>query len=653
MRKYLLALVVFALAGAARAEAQPTVYVSNLTGHQVLAVDGTTGNTTIVLSGSDFNSATFTPEDMVIGPDGKLYICDVGVSPAIWRFDPTQPVGASNPLKVVDFTTVVPAGVVPAGPTFSGSDDLYVNSRGMGVWAVPGVAAAGSTPPCTAVQVFPSSLAGSGGAGTTVEAFGHLLIVDQPNNRVLSANAQPGAFPNFISQPTTLISQLPSPVGITTNTCGDVLVASGSAIQRFGVTKDLSTGNLSATAKGSYVDFGKSNLVQYFERDASNNLWVATNTSSGVGLVWKVAPGSGNPISSCSAGTAQQLVSFKKLSQGTNPLLTSSETQAIGVAIPATNYTASATFSPSNPSATFSFGHYTLTVTYTQVLTTFTQTFTALMSRPADVTFDTSVFPANTVGMRYPSLGGFVIQFLTPSQSPYCSAYGATPSAGAPSGTVCNAPVANVDYVSSPTVSTAFTLVLAFHDPIRGFRNPGVSHSSTDTMTGVFAENVTIDFWVLLDQASRGGGSIWGSKYVAFDEPFQLASTFVAPLHVQVNQPALSGNPLFNLGQNFTVSIVVTDSNGVPVPGLTLRISAARIDITPAALQTVQATNNSTEGNLLNDNGNGKYSIGIDTSLFTGGPGTYQFTIFGQGFPPVLNPPLTNLALPFNAVFSK
>jgi hypothetical protein len=635
MRKRSLAVLPLLLSAATHAAAQPTVYVSNLTGQEVLAV-APNGSTSVVLSGAAFNSATFTPEDMVVGPDGKLYICDAGASPAIWPFDPAAPVAAGvNPLKIIDFTaSTFPAGIVPVGPTFSGSDDLYVNTRGAGVWSVPGVAAAGSAPPYTAVQVFAASVAGGGAGGTAVEAFGHLLIADHAGNRVVSAAAQVGPFPNFTAAPAPLLS-VTAPIGITTNTCGDVLVASGTAIQRFSPTKDPSTGVLSAQLQNNYIDFGGTNLVEYLERDAGNNLYVATNSKSAGGILWKVAPGPADPISSCAAGVAQQIVSLKKLSQGSSAILRSSQTQAIGVAIPPTNYTATATFSPSTPSATFHFGHYDLTLTYKQVLTTFTQTFTAIMSRPIDVTFGTA-FPGGTVGTRFPSLGGFVIQFLTPSQGS-CTSYGA-----------CGVPVANVDYVSAPIVTTAFEVIPIFHDPIQGVRAPGVAHSSTDTLTGVYTDNVTTDFWVLGDPGSGGSFGNWTSKFVVFDEPFQ-AGNVTLPLSVRLNEPALGGNPLFNLGQNFTVSITVTDARGVAVPGLTLRISAARMSPLPIVLQVVQATNNSTTGNLLKDNGNEKYSIGIDTSLFTGGPGTYQFTISGNGFPPVL--PAT--PLPFYATFQK
>jgi hypothetical protein len=138
-----------------------------------------------------------------------------------------------------------------------------------------------------------------------------------------------------------------------------------------------------------------------------------------------------------------------------------------------------------------------------------------------------------------------------------------------------------------------------------------------------------------MDQAS-GGDPLpcpdFCSNFVPFDEPF--LGTLALPLTVTINEPALSGNPQFNLGQNFTVSISVNDANGAPVNGLTIRLSAARISPLPVALQVVQATNNSTDQNLMNNNGNGKYTIGVDTSQFTGGIGTYQFTIFGDGFSP-------------------
>jgi hypothetical protein len=367
-------------------------------------------------------------------------------------------------------------------------------------------------------------------------------------------------------------------------------------------------------------------VVTYIERDAANTLWVATNSSSAGGKIWMILPvlnSSGDPITSCTTGIvpSSPLVSLKSLTQGRNPLLTQSQTQAVGLAITATSFTPAAkTFTPANPSNTWNFGHYMFTVTYKQVFTTFAQSFTSVMSRPADVTFMNPPFPNGTTGLLFPSLGGFVIQFQT-------------------NGSV---PIAGTQFASTDATGPAIQVIVAFHDPVQGFRNPGLAHAvSCGPLCPPFTDDLTRDFWVLLDQAMGGDADGWGSRYVTFDEPF--VSSLALPLTVTLNEPALSGNPLFNIGQNFTVSITVTDAHGSPVNGLLLRVSAARITPGPIALQTVQATNSSTHDNVMNNNGNGKYSIGVDTGIFTGGTGTYQFTIFGQGFSPFV----------FNARFQK
>ncbi len=629
----------------AQQPAQLPVYFSNFNGHQVLSVDGLNGGTpTVVFSGSQIGSATFSPEDMVVGPDAKLYICD-SLNSQIWRFDPTVGVGPGNP-QVVVRAADLPPGVYPEGPTFSGSDDLYFNTRGAGldpsgdntgaagVWVVSGVATPGTTAPYIPQRIIQS--VGSNGEGTVVEALGNLLVVDQSGNRVLSVSPhQTGSAFDFGPGFSELITNIPAPIGIAVDTCGDVLVASGNAIQRYSVTKGSSSGAISAQFQNTYVNFGRGNVVSYFERDASNNLFVGTNSTTAGGMMWRVSPNGSDPIGSCSTGTATLLVALKKFTTGSTPLL--ANPLAVGVAIPPTAASVTRTFTPSAPSATFNFGHYQLTVTYTQVYNTFSQTFTATMSRPHDVQFNGSFAPG-TVGLRFPSLGGFVVQFITASQGS-CTSFAS-----------CGVPVAGVDYFTDPTGTTpAFLIDSLFHDPLQPFSHTGLAHSSTDTQTGVYTDDVTHDFWILLDQGTRGTGSIWGSKYVVFNEPFQVSSNFVLPLQVQLTEPALKNNPLFNIGQNVTVAIIVTDQRGVAVPGLTLRLSAARTSPLPVVLQVVEATNNATEQNILNDNGNGKYSIQFDSSSLTAGPGTYQMTISGTGFSPVL--PAT--PLPFYLQFTK
>ena len=631
-RQSILAPLALALAvGSAAAQtAVPVVYVSNFTGGQVLAVNTTTGATAVVLSRTLIANGGFSPQDMVIGPDANLYICD-SLNGLVWRYVVGQPVATSgpsmNPVVVADFTGFSPA-VYPEGPSFSGSDDLYVNSRGagtaavggtgaQGLWAIPDAAAtpAQQLPidPQLVEQVIPPF--GAAGEGTTFAVPGHLLAVDRAGNKVIASKPVPGPFPQYGPSYTQLItSNLSAPVGIATNACGDALVSSGTAIRRFGLVKNTTTGELSAQFLNTYVTFPSGDVVTFFERDAANVLWVNTNNTTAGGKVWKIVPApgpGGDPISSCASGVlpSSPLVTLKSLSQGPNAILSpNSQLQAVGLAIPASDFTPAAkTFSPASPSQTWNFGHYSLRLEYKQVFTTFTQSFTSLMSRPAHVTFASGTFEPGTVGTRYPSLGGSVIQFRT-----------------------LDMPVAGTDFAAGTLGEPAFRLILFSANPIQGFTNPGVAHASDNSVAGVFIDDYTSDFWVGQADPRGGTGNTFGSKYVAFDEPLQ--SRLAQPLTVTLTQPALSGNPLFNFGQNFTVSATVRDANGAAVAGLTVRLSALRFSPTPFVFETVVGTNN--PSNLLSDNGNGRYSIGVDTGLFEGGPGNYQFTLSGNGFAP-------------------
>ncbi|MBP1634987.1 MAG: hypothetical protein H6Q10_1561 [Acidobacteria bacterium] len=598
--------------------AVPAVYVSNFTGGQVLSVNTANGTTTVLLSRASIGDADFSPQDMVVGPDGNLYICD-SLNGRVWRYVVGQPVAPSvNPLVVATFG----AGVYPEGPSFSGSDDLYVNARGSGpdatggtaaagLWVVPGVALPGTVLPIAPLQVVPSI--GSAGEATAFAAPGHLLAVDNAAGKVVSLKPLRGGFPQYGSSSTTLISSnLSAPVGIAVNTCGDVLASSGNTIRRFTTVKNTTTGELSAQFANTYVTFPRGDVVTFLERDAANVLWVNTNSANAGGKVWMVAPATapgGDPIASCSSGVlpAQPLVSLKSLGQGSNPLLAKTQLQAVGLAIPASSFTAAKVFGPGSPSQTWNFGHYSVRVEYRQVYSTFSQSLTALMTRPQDIAFATGTFLSGTEPTRFPSVGGFVTEFR--SESPE--------------------PVAGTDFATATATEPAFRFLIFYNDPIQGFRNPGVAHAAADSTT--YTENQSLDVWVAEDGVRAGGGTGW-SKYVGFDEPLQPG--LALPLRITLNQPALSGNPLFNLGQNFTVSITVTDDNGQVVPGLSVRLSAMRISPKPFVFETVRPTNGSGLQNILNDNGNGKYSIGVDTGLFQGGTGTYQFTLFGNGFPP-------------------
>jgi hypothetical protein len=423
-----------------------------------------------------------------------------------------------------------------------------------------------------------------------------------------------------------ITTNLSAPTGIVVNTCGDALVSSDNTIQRFALTKNTATGALSAQFLNTYVTFPRGDVVTFAERDAANVLWVNTNSTTAGGKVWRILPAvstGGDPISSCTSGTLPPapLVTLKALSQGRNAILDNSQLEAVGLAIPFSDFAAAPkTFSPGSPSQTWNFGHYSVRVDYTQVFTTFAQSLTAVMSRPQDVTFGGGAFASGTAGNRYPSLGGTVIQFRA-----------ASPPAGCGSYQQCGVPVAGTDFATSTVAAPAFRILLFYDDPIQGFQDPGVARAADGATTAVYTEDSTRDVWTGEDGVKAGSGNGW-SKYVGFDAPFK--ANLALPLTVTLTQPALSGNPLFNIGQNFAVKVVITDAAGRRVQGLSLRLSALRFSPKPFVFETVQATSGTGRQNTLNDNGNGQYSIGVSTGLFQGGSGTYQFTLFGDGFPP-------------------
>lgn len=159
----------------------PVVFVSTFNGHQILRVNPKTGDATTIFTGnSALNTPNpgpaFIPEDIVLGPDRKLYVCNsLGNPSQILRMDPD-----GNNVQVIYQAPSSPAlndlrG--PEGPSFHGND-LYVNTRGAttatGVWKIANATAAEVGPP---VQVYSdgpnrtTSLSGEGGINDTQTTF--------------------------------------------------------------------------------------------------------------------------------------------------------------------------------------------------------------------------------------------------------------------------------------------------------------------------------------------------------------------------------------------------------------------------------------------------------------------------------------------------
>src|SRR5262245_4953982 len=243
----------------------PCVYVSTFSSHQILCVDRGTHVVKVIYTGD----ANFNPRDLVTGPDGNVYIADSDGD--ILRFNPT-PTPPNTPISLTIVTTLPAVAGSPEGLSFSGSDNLYVNTRGLnstGIWKIPNAAKPSEPLPIPNGNLT-NVISTTGGAGIAFGIPGNLLFVDQPHNKVYSSSPQPGPEPYTAPpEPTPLItSNLTSPVGLAVNTCGNVMVGSGSAIKRY------ANGQLS-----NYVSFSNSDVVRYFEFTSGNTAFVVTSNN--------------------------------------------------------------------------------------------------------------------------------------------------------------------------------------------------------------------------------------------------------------------------------------------------------------------------------------------------------------------------------------
>ena len=574
----------------ALAAEDPCAYVSTFSGHQILCVNRSTGAVTVKFTLSNFN-----PRDLVMGPDGMLYVTDADGG-EIWRFDPAQPQGQNNPSLVTTLSTGSPEGV-----SFSGSDNLYVTTRGGKPYRI---ANATTSPSVTSLSVGPSNFAGIG-----FGIPGNLLLVDQSQKQVLSSSL-PASEP-YTTASQVIASNLTSPVGVTVNTCGDVMVASGSSIKR-----------ISAGPPTTYVSFPSGDVVRYFEFTSDNTAFVVTSKddTGSRGKVWKVEPvigASGEAISSCATGkTPQLLVSFKDISTGPNPVVATD--QAIGLALPPTNATLARKFGAPGPDGvcgtnddvlapttnTFNFGHHSFQVQFSALKHCFTITMTAVMSKPSEVgTFAPGVFGSNPKAMRYSSKGGFVIQYRTEAPDP----------------------IADTDYVV-PANDSAYQVKIGYFT-IEQFQSPGLAKGPNISN---YTEDITHDFWPSgapgTDPEDGGEADTW-SGFVVFNSPLTLGTQCGTPT---VTSPIPSGvHPTFKQGQSIAVKF--TCSNG-SVPNLIARLSIAKVSPT-FETQTVVSKNNQNVDNIFSTGSGGQFNYNVDSSVLA--VGTQQFTIFSNAFSPI------------------
>jgi len=310
----------------------PPVYVSTGYGGQILAVDGSSGVTSVLYS---WESESSDLEGLTVGPDNLIYFTDPSYG-YIYRID--QHGGSFA--TVYDSSTDQTGPVAPQGPSFSTTGLLAFNTTDdQGVWQI----SFGSSDTASA----PSQLISPGtgvadGQGTTYNHADELLIVESPYGGNIIADVLQQTGPGLGSA-TPLIgnSYLSWPVGVAVNSSGNIFVSNweeevgGYILQFDSAGNPLNTYSCDGVCQGHYVSFGSDEQPLFMQFDASDRLYVVTQSEGG-GKVWRVDPsGPYVPNLPAPTGTATLLIDLGYASSnGTVPNLNGSS--AVGVALPGT-----------------------------------------------------------------------------------------------------------------------------------------------------------------------------------------------------------------------------------------------------------------------------------------------------------------------------
>ena len=353
-RLVLLATIICLLLLSVPAAGQVDIFVSTFSGESILSVD--TGNG--ALATVKVLSTGSRPEDMTVGPDNKLYICDP-TNGLIMRMELD---GTMQENVLSDFS----AG--PQGPRFNFKGDLFFSARadGSGVFVIPGAASVAfgglfALPPTEVISVGdPLSGGGTigtlGGEGIAFAINGDLLVVDKSNERVLRSPA-----PAFLVVE-EIISGLDDPTGIAVNRVGQILVSNGGStrnVVRCGANPLTPTGLPFVCHQ--FAGFAGNRTPFYLETFSDGTTFVAVSRPSGKGEVWKIDPLPGIDVGDLTIpGTKTLLVALP------NPPGPGNAPPIIGLADPATSklITKEAVDTTTLQTLTFNFGSHVFGLTF-------------------------------------------------------------------------------------------------------------------------------------------------------------------------------------------------------------------------------------------------------------------------------------------------
>lgn len=215
------------------AQGADVVYVGATGEGAIYAIDTSASPATATLI---FQERKFVPGDLVMGPDGNLYVCSPG-SGVVFHFDPTVAPAGGLPYSFDTVEVLDTTGVnAPQCGWFSDKGDLFLTDRGSdtAVWIYNDLVplTGGTTQTLTTLVAADDLFAGFAGQGVTQAAKGDLLFVDQANGAVGTLPFDPifrFDAPSS-SGPGIAYSSLDAPVGIARLGNGTVFIASGDSV---------------------------------------------------------------------------------------------------------------------------------------------------------------------------------------------------------------------------------------------------------------------------------------------------------------------------------------------------------------------------------------------------------------------------------------